>query len=71
VWPTIVRAVAFALPRIVSGRLPAPDATGGRLGLPADFLVAADGRIRARNYGVHADDQWSVEELLALARACR
>lgn len=35
--------------------------------LPADFLIAADGRIVACNYGTHADDQWSVDELLALA----
>jgi peroxiredoxin len=71
VWATIVRAVAIALPKIVAGRLPPPDPTGGRLGLPADFLVAPDGRIRACSYGVHADDQWSVDELLALARSCR
>ena len=44
-------------------------AEGGRLGLPADFLVAPDGRVWACNYGRHADDQWSVDELLALARA--
>lgn len=42
-------------------------AENGRLGLPADFLVAADGRVAACKYGVTADDQWSVDELLALA----
>lgn len=41
---------------------------GGRLGLPADFLVAPDGRVMAAKYGEHADDQWSVDEVLALAR---
>jgi peroxiredoxin len=40
-----------------------------RLGLPADFLVGADGRVLAAKYGRHADDQWSVEELLDLAAA--
>jgi peroxiredoxin/uncharacterized membrane protein YphA (DoxX/SURF4 family) len=35
--------------------------------LPADFLIAADGRVLACKYGTHADDQWSVDELLALA----
>ncbi len=40
---------------------------GGRLGLPADFLIAADGRILAARYGEHAGDQWSVDELLDLA----
>ncbi len=41
---------------------------GGHLGLPADFLVARDGRILERKYGVHAGDQWSVDELLSLVR---
>jgi hypothetical protein len=38
-----------------------------RLGLPADFLVAADGHVLACKYGVHAYDQWSVDDLLQLA----
>ena len=38
----------------------------GLFGLPADFLVAPQGRIIAAKYGVHADDQWSIDELLAL-----
>ena len=38
--------------------------TGGRLGLPADFLIAPDGRIAALKYGQHAYDQWTVDELL-------
>jgi peroxiredoxin len=40
--------------------------TGGPLGLPADFLIEPDGRVRAAKYGRHAYDQWSVDELLAL-----
>ena len=35
----------------------------------ADFLIAADGQVLACKYGVHADDQWSVDELLRLVRA--
>jgi hypothetical protein len=42
--------------------------TGGPTGLPAEFLIAADGPIEAVKYGRHAYDQWSVEELLELAR---
>jgi peroxiredoxin len=42
-------------------------AENGILGLPADFLVDAGGRIVALKYGEHADDHWSVAELLALA----
>jgi hypothetical protein len=38
--------------------------TGGRPGLPAEFLIAPDGRITALNYGRHAYDQWTVDELL-------
>lgn len=49
--------------------LPAP---GGRLngflGFPADFLIATDGRVIACQYGIHAQDGWPVDELLALAR---
>lgn len=36
------------------------------LGLPADLLIASDGRVLAVRYGVHAADQWSVDELLRL-----
>ena len=43
--------------------------TGGRLGLPADFLIAADRRITAVKYGRHAYDQWTVDELLDHARS--
>lgn len=39
--------------------------TGGDLGLPADLLIASDGRAVATKYGAHAFDQWSVDELLA------
>ena len=39
----------------------------GPLGLPADFLIAPSGQIKAVKYGTHAYDQWSVNELLALA----
>ncbi len=38
------------------------------LGKPADFLIERDGVVRACKYGVHADDQWSVDEMLDLAR---
>lgn len=42
--------------------------TGGALGLPAEFLVAPDGRIKAAHYGKHAYDRWSVEALLDFLR---
>lgn len=43
-------------------------AENGILGLPADFLIDAHGRIVACKYGAHADDHWEVDELLQLAR---
>jgi peroxiredoxin len=43
--------------------------TENHLGMPADFLIAHDGAVVARKYGEHADDQWSVDELLRLATA--
>ncbi|WP_407688883.1 peroxiredoxin-like family protein [Mycobacterium sp. HUMS_1102779] len=39
------------------------------LGLPADFLIDADGTVVALHYGRHADDQWSVDELLDIQRS--
>ncbi|MGK3989533.1 peroxiredoxin-like family protein [Sorangium sp. So ce136] len=71
-WP-ILRAVALSLPAVIARRQPAPSGAprGGRLGLPADLLIASDGRVLAAKYGEHVDDQWSVDELLTLARAER
>lgn len=42
---------------------------GGHLGLPADFLISAEGVVVAAKYGTHADDQWHVDEVLAFAAA--
>jgi peroxiredoxin len=41
---------------------------GGPAGLPGDFLIAPSGQIKAVRYGTHAYDQWSVDELIALAK---
>ena len=65
------RALLMALPNVIRmlPKLPGIPAWGkGVFGLPADFLIATDGRVLARKYGTHADDQWSVDELLVLAR---
>ncbi|WP_438022101.1 peroxiredoxin-like family protein [Sorangium sp. So ce233] len=68
-WP-IVRAIALSLPAVIARRqrLPSRDPHGGRLGLPADLLIASDGRVLAAKYGEHVDDQWSVDDLVTLAR---
>ncbi len=69
-WLAIIRGVARSALRLVAGqgRVPSLNPAGGRLGLPADFLIASDGRVLAVKYGSHAYDQWSVDEVLALAR---
>ncbi|MGP4014397.1 peroxiredoxin-like family protein [Saccharopolyspora sp. 5N708] len=66
-WGAIVRGVALTL--VGRYRPPAARQDGGRLGLPADFLIAADGRVLAAKHGTHAYDQWSVDELLSHAQA--
>lgn len=69
-WPGILGGVVDATAESIRrGKLMGnTDPHGGRIGLPADFLIAPDGRVRACKYGMHADDQWSVDEMLALAR---
>ena len=69
VWLPIIRAVALSVWGILRHRRPVPPLNphGGRFGLPADFLIAGDGRIVAVRYGEHAYDQWSVDELLSKA----
>jgi peroxiredoxin len=61
VWPILVEAN-----RAKDKPLGKPE--GGPLGLPADFLIGPDGKIKASHYGKHAYDQWSVDEVLALAK---
>jgi len=51
--------------------MPPLNPAGGNLGLPADFLIAPEGRIIASKYGVHAFDQWSVDEVIQFVAECR
>ncbi|HEU5470285.1 MAG TPA: peroxiredoxin-like family protein [Actinophytocola sp.] len=69
-WGAVVWGTLRDLGPILRRRRPPPSRRqpNGRLGLPADFLIAPDGRVLASKYGQHADDQWSVDELLALVR---
>ncbi|MBH0776224.1 peroxiredoxin-like family protein [Nocardia bovistercoris] len=69
-WPAIIRSVWAELraSRRPGYHAPPRSAEGGRLGLPADFLIAPDGRVLASKHGRHADDQWSVDELLRSAQ---
>lgn len=69
-WRAILEGVGRSLLAIARTReaFPAVNPSGGRFGLPADFLVANDGIVLACKYGAHVYDQWSVDEVLALAR---
>ncbi|MFD3947206.1 peroxiredoxin-like family protein [Streptomyces sp. NPDC058579] len=69
----VARAIALGTGDILRGRQRPPRLRprGGRFGLPADFLIGADGRVAAVKYGVHADDQWPLDELLTLATTTR
>ncbi len=70
-WVPILRAILVSTWAILRKRqaVPAVNPHGGRLGLPADFLIASDGRVLACKYGAHAYDQWSVDEILTLANS--
>ncbi len=62
-WPGLMRG-------LLSGASHNPmSGEGGHLGLPADFLIGSDGTLLACKAGTHADDQWTLDEVLALARA--
>ena len=67
-WTTPLRPAAYAVVArgVRAGGVPGPRRQT-MLGLPADFLIAPDGRIVAAKYGRHANDQWEVDELLQLA----
>jgi len=67
-WVPIIRGISLCLWEIAGkrGYVPSINPSGGRFGLPADFLIATDGRVLAAHYGDHAYDQWSVNELLEL-----
>jgi peroxiredoxin len=41
------------------------------LGLPAEFLIAADGTVLAAHYGRTVDDHWSVDEVVERVSALR
>jgi hypothetical protein len=69
VWATPLKPSAYpvVLRGLRNGGSPGPRHGETVLGLPADFLVDPAGRVVAVRYGRHANDQWSVDELLAHA----
>lgn len=71
--------LAVAHPQVVWSALrglvgaPSNPFAGGsdQTGLPADFLIDSGGVIVGTHYGQHADDQWSLDDVLAQAKICR
>jgi len=63
-WRASIKCM-LAKDKLTSGFPP----QGGPLGLPADFLLASNGRVVASHYGKHAADQWTVDEVLSQAYA--
>jgi peroxiredoxin len=54
-----------------NGGSPGPRHGETVLGLPADFLINPAGRVLNLRYGRHANDQWSVDQLIELAMSVR
>lgn len=60
-WPALVKGGALGLGGApVTGEDP--------LAQPAEFLIDCEGRVLDCKYGAHADDQWSVDEILSRVR---
>ena len=70
-WGAIVRGASHNVAAAARGKekLAPMNPKNGSFGLPGDFLIASDGRVVASKYGTHAYDQWSVDEVLALAKS--
>jgi len=58
-WPSLLRGYKLK----AAGKI---DSTP--FGLPAEFLIAPDGRIIDCHYGSHSSDQWSVDDVLKIAQ---
>lgn len=69
-WRALFSLSAFisAIKGMFSHGVGMPENLETELVVPADFLIDEHGKIVALSYGKHADDQWSVDELLQLAR---
>lgn len=61
-WLPAIRGVLNSGPKL-------PERGESVLGLPADFLIGSDGNVLALKYGVHAYDQWSLDEVVDLANS--
>lgn len=62
-------ALISALKGMLKHGIAPPEKLETELVVPADFLIDENGKIIALKYGTHADDQWSVDEVLTLAQS--
>jgi peroxiredoxin len=68
-WPPIFRGIAYGLGELRRGApMPPVIARGGRHGMPCDILIEPSGIVVDAKYGAHVDDQWSVDDVLSLAK---
>lgn len=71
-WTAPLKPIAWRVPM---RELRDPDAKPFRVrgcpitGLPAEFLIPPGGTVRAAKYGNHANDQWTVDDLLHAVEA--
>jgi peroxiredoxin len=69
-WPAMFKGIGHSIGAVARREEKAPPIVheNGSLGLPGDFLIASDGSVVASKYGTHAFDQWTVDEVLELAK---
>lgn len=65
------RVMAAAVRGLFTARSSPFVGEGGQQGLPADLLLDAQGVVQAVKYGAHANDQWEVEDVVAVAAAAQ
>jgi peroxiredoxin len=69
-WPAVFRGLGRHVGAVGKGEehLTPLKPKNGSFGLPGDFLIASDGSVIASKYGEHAYDQWTVDQVLELAK---
>ena len=60
-WPAMIKG-------IMAKDKPVGDPEGGPFSLPADIMIAPNGKVVASHYGKHAYDQWEVDQVLAMVK---
>lgn len=62
------KAMLTAIHSMIKLGFKLPPFSENKLGLPADFLIDSSGTVLAVKYGRHADDQWSVDDVINLVK---